>query len=144
MVKKKETSEMESGDLKKLAGKNILLVEDHPMNAQIARKLLEKQKMTVVHEENGRLGVERFENSEEGYFDAVLMDIRMPEMSGLEASKAIRKLKRWDAETVPIIAMTANAYAEDIKKSKAAGMNAHLAKPINPQQLYGELIKYMK
>jgi len=144
LVEKKETSEMESGDLERLAGKNILLVEDHPMNAQIARKLLEKQKMQVIHEENGRLGVERFKSSEEGYFDAVLMDIRMPEMSGLEASRAIRQLKRGDAKTVPIIAMTANAYAEDIKKSKAAGMNAHLAKPINPQQLYGELIKYMK
>ncbi|MDD3164361.1 MAG: response regulator [Oscillospiraceae bacterium] len=119
-----------------LLGKRILLCEDHPLNKQIAVKLLEKQGMLVEHAANGQLGVERFAGTPEGYYDGILMDIRMPVMDGLEATKAIRALPRADSKTIPIIAMTANAFDEDIKVSFAAGMNAHLSKPINPQALY--------
>ncbi|MDD2959772.1 MAG: response regulator [Lachnospiraceae bacterium] len=125
------------------AGKNILLAEDHPLNAQIARKLLEKKKITVIHAENGKAAVELFAASPVGGFDAVLMDIRMPMMSGLEAASAIRSMDRTDAATIPIIAISANAYPRDIQESMKAGMNAHLAKPIKPAELYETLERFM-
>ncbi|MDD3337613.1 MAG: ATP-binding protein [Lachnospiraceae bacterium] len=126
-----------------LAGKNILLAEDHPLNAQIARKLLEKKKINVIHAVNGKVAVELFAASPIGSFDAVLMDIRMPEMSGLEAAGAIRSMDRTDAAIIPIIAISANAYPKDIQESLKAGMNAHLAKPIKPAELYETLEKFM-
>ncbi|MDD3336089.1 MAG: transporter substrate-binding domain-containing protein [Eubacteriales bacterium] len=122
-----------------LTGKRVLLAEDHPLNAKIAIKVLEKKQMIVEHVENGQLAVERFRDAPAGYYDVVLMDIRMPVMDGLEAAKAIRALPREDAKTVPILAMTANAFEEDVKKSLNAGMNAHLSKPIEPQKLYSIL-----
>ena len=122
-----------------LENKRILLAEDHPLNAQIATKLLEKKGMQVEHAENGKQAVELFNQSPVGYYNGILMDIRMPLMDGLEATKAIRLLDRSDSKTIPIIAMTANAFEEDIKTSLAAGMNAHIAKPIDPQILYTEL-----
>ncbi len=85
-----------------------------------------------------------FTESEEGAFDIILMDIRMPNMDGLQATRAIRALNRRDAKTVPIIAMSANAYDEDIQKSLDAGMNTHLAKPIEPQKMYETIEKYIK
>ena len=93
--------------------------------------------------ENGRLGVEEFLSNEPGSIDAILMDVRMPEMDGLQATKAIRALRRPDARSVPIIAMTANAYDEDREKSDAAGMNCHLAKPIDTRVLYDTLERYL-
>lgn len=128
----------------KLLGKRILLCEDHPLNAEIAKKLLKKTGCEVVWRENGEEGVEAFMQSESGYFDAILMDIRMPKMDGLEATKAIRKLDRADATSIPVIAMTANAYEDDMKKSMEAGMNAHLAKPIEPTKLYETLAYYIE
>ncbi len=87
--------------------------------------------------------MELFGKSEEGYYDAILMDIRMPIMDGLSAAANIRHLSNKDAESVPIIAMTANAFDDDIEKSKAAGMNAHLAKPIEPNRLYQILYDFI-
>ena len=130
-------------DLSLLSGKRILLAEDHPLNVQVAVKLLEKRKVWVEVAKNGLLAVSLFDASPAGYFDAILMDIRMPEMDGLQAANAIRALKRPDARTVPIIAMTANAYEEDVKKSAEAGMNAHLSKPIEPQLLYETLHRFV-
>lgn len=127
-----------------LLGKKVLLVEDHPLNAQIARNLLEKKKMIVVYAENGQAAVDKFSASEVGTFDAVLMDIRMPQMNGLDAARTIRGLARPDALRVPIIAMTANAYDEDIREALASGMNEHLTKPIEPEVLYRTLEKYLK
>lgn len=135
-VKQVEQVENENGFL---AGKHILLVEDHPLNTIVARRILEKQKMDVVSAENGQVALKLFEESERGTFDAILMDVRMPVMDGITATQKIRELKRADAKTIPIIAMTANAYDEDKKQTYEAGMNAHLAKPIEPRMLYDTL-----
>ena len=120
-------------------GKRILLVEDHPLNTVVAKRLLEKQKMEVVHAENGQVALEQFIGSEIGEFDAILMDVRMPVMDGITATERIRALEREDAQRIPIIAMTANAFDEDKQHTYEAGMNAHLAKPIEPRMLYDTL-----
>ncbi len=121
----------------------ILLAEDHPINAEIAQKLLEKEHYLVELAKNGRECADMFRRSSPGYYDLVLMDIRMPLMDGMEATQLIRTYDRPDAPTIPIIAMTANAYAEDVENCLAAGMNAHLAKPIRPQELYEMLQRYL-
>lgn len=126
-----------------LKGKKILLCEDHPMNTMLATRLLEKVGCQVECAVNGQEGVNTFEKSEVGYLDAVLMDIRMPVMDGHEATRAIRALNREDAKKVPIIAMTANAFDEDVQASREAGMNEHLTKPIDPRLLYHTLAKCM-
>lgn len=124
-----------------LFGKSILLAEDHPLNATIAEKLLRKVGCSVTWVKNGKECVDVFNVSETWSYDAILMDIRMPVMGGLQACEAVRKLNRFDAKYVPIIAMTANAYDEDVQKSMDAGMNAHLSKPIDPQKLYETLLE---
>ena len=126
-----------------LAGRRILLAEDIEANAEIMMDILEMEEMTTDHAENGKIVLEMFEKSAAGTYDAILMDIRMPEMDGLEAAAAIRALDRPDAKTIPIIALTANAFDEDVQRSLQAGMNAHLSKPVEPDHLYrtlGELI----
>lgn len=127
-----------------LSGKRVLLCEDHPLNTKIAIKLLEAKGMLVEHAENGQIGVELFQQSDEGFYDVVLMDIRMPVMDGLDAARAIRTLSRKDAQTIPIVAMTANAFAEDMKQTKEAGMNVHLSKPIQTELLYSTLSDLLK
>ncbi|MEA4854322.1 MAG: response regulator [Christensenella sp.] len=122
-----------------LAGRRILLCEDHPLNTKITRKLLEKLGVEVVHAENGLQAVQKFEESLRGYYDAILMDIRMPVMDGLEATRKIRALPHPNAKTIPIIAMTANAFEEDVQISINAGMNAHLSKPVEPEKLFDVL-----
>lgn len=122
-----------------LVGKRILLCEDHPLNAKIARRLLEKKGIRVEHAENGEIGLNMFKKSSEGYYNAILMDIRMPVMDGIETTIAIRNLPRADAIKIPIIAMTANAFFDDIEETKKAGMNAHLSKPVQPDILYRTL-----
>lgn len=134
---KGEVHEKES--FRYIHGKNVLLIgRSSTLNTRIAERLLEKQNMHVM-QENGKIGVDLFRASPEGSFDVVLMDIRMPEMSGIEATKKIRALERKDAENIPIIAMSANAYPEDIQKSLKAGMNEHLAKPVDAVVLYKTL-----
>lgn len=127
-----------------IKGKRILLCEDHPLNTQIATRLLEKNGLLVEHAENGQIAVQKMEESDYGYFDAILMDIRMPVMDGLDATRAIRALDRADAKKIPIIAMTANVFDTDVDASKAAGMNAHLAKPIEPKPLLETLQTYIQ
>lgn len=124
-------------------GKRVLLAEDHPMNAEIAKMLLESKGMEVEHAENGVKAVEMFTLSPVGYYDAILMDIRMPVMDGLQATVSIRHLEKESAKTIPIIAMTADAFEDDVTKSKNAGMNAHLTKPFDPNDLYATLYKYI-
>ncbi|NLZ68196.1 MAG: transporter substrate-binding domain-containing protein [Spirochaetales bacterium] len=127
-------------DTKALADKKVLLCEDHPLNVQIMTKILNKVGVTVVKAANGLIGKQQFEESAINEFDAIIMDIRMPVMDGIEAAKAIRCLKREDAKKVPIIAVSANAFAEDVKTSLEAGMNAHIAKPITATVLYKALL----
>lgn len=126
-----------------LRGKRILLCEDHPLNQKVAAYLLETKEAIVETAENGKIGVELFAKNPPFYYDAILMDIRMPVMNGLEATGAIRAFSRKDAKAIPIIAMTANAYEEDAEKSRDAGMNAHLCKPIDPASLYQTLATYL-
>ncbi|MBR0368812.1 MAG: amino acid permease [Clostridia bacterium] len=126
-----------------LTGRRILLAEDMEINAEIMLDILEMEGIEADHAENGKIAVEMFENSAVGTYAAILMDVRMPEMDGLEAAAAIRALDRPDARRIPIIALTANAFDEDVQRSLQAGMNAHLTKPIEPNNLYkalGELI----
>jgi len=93
----------------------------------------------VDHAENGQIALDMFEQHEPGYYAAVLMDMRMPVMDGLEATRRIRALNRPDAQTVPIIALTANAFDEDVQRSMQAGLNAHLSKPVEPEALFRTL-----
>lgn len=127
-----------------LADKRVLLVDDHPLNVEIAKKLLIKKKVSVYCAENGKVAVDKFSSSSVGFFDAILMDIRMPVMDGMQAARQIRSMERADAEKIPIIAMTANAYDEDVKMSREAGMNVHLAKPIEPKKLYHILAEMLR
>lgn len=124
-------------------GKTALICEDHPLNTLVAKKLLESKGFRVLQAINGAEGVRLFTEKSPFPIDVVLMDIRMPVMDGLEAAKRIRALNDDHAQTVPIIAMTANAYEEDIKKSREAGMNAHLCKPIEPETLYQTLHQFL-
>ncbi|MEG2203423.1 MAG: response regulator, partial [Christensenellaceae bacterium] len=124
-------------------GKRVLLVEDHLLNIEIAKKLLNAKHLEVEVAENGLQAIEIFAQKDDGYYNAILMDIRMPVMDGLTAAKSIRQMRKSDAKTIPIIAMTANAFDEDIEKTKAAGMNAHLAKPIEPALLYQTIQRFL-
>ena len=106
--------------------------------------VLAMKEITCDHVENGRIAVDKFIESDTGYYDAILMDIRMPEMDGLEATSVIRDLDRPDAKTIPIIALTANAFDEDVQRSLQAGMNAHLSKPIDNDALFATLENLIK
>lgn len=119
-----------------ITGRRILIVEDLEVNAEIVHDLLDLEDAISEHAENGKVAVDMFEASPEYYYDAVLMDLRMPVMDGLEAAKCIRALPRKDAKTVPILALTANAFPSDIRDTFAAGMNEHLVKPVDPDRLY--------
>lgn len=112
-------------------GRRLLLVEDNELNREIAVALLESTNAEIVTAENGQEAVELFDRSEPAYYDLILMDIQMPVMNGLEATRTIRGLNRVDAGSIPIIAMTANAFAEDVQNSLDAGMNAHISKPMD-------------
>lgn len=124
-----------------LQDKHILLVEDHPVNILVATKLLEKMGAHIIKAENGKVGLDKFLASSPGEIDFIFMDLQMPVMNGLEATKAIRGSEHPQAKTIPIIAMTANAFAEDIHNSLNAGMNAHIAKPITIENINNTLKK---
>ena len=122
-----------------LEGCRVLIAEDMEINAEILMDLLEMEGIDADHAENGQLAVEMFDRNPPDWYDAVLMDVRMPVMDGLEATRAIRALQRADAGTVPIIAMTANAFDDDVQRSLQAGMTAHLSKPVEPERLFETL-----
>jgi CheY-like chemotaxis protein len=134
--KKRRASRKRTADLR---GRRILLAEDVAINAEIMKKVLSMKDIQVEHAENGRLAVEMFAGHEPGRYDAILMDMRMPEMDGLEATRTIRAMDRKDAGRIPIIALTANAFDEDVQRSLQAGLNAHLSKPVEPEILYETL-----
>jgi CheY-like chemotaxis protein len=125
-------------------GKRVLVVEDNSLNMEIEKTLLEMAGCIVEEAKNGREAVDRFEVNPANYYDLILMDIRMPVMDGLEATKLIRTSEKEDARTVPIIATTANAFDEDTKKSMDSGMDGHISKPIEVKHLYEMVNKTIK
>ena len=126
-----------------VSGRKVLLVEDNELNMEIARFILENAGMEVTTAFNGKEAVDAFAASEEGHFDLILMDVMMPVMDGLTATKKIRALNRKDAQSIPIFAMTANAFTDDIRQSRDAGMNEHLAKPLEEAKLMEMIRKYI-
>ena len=134
-----ESENLKESDIK---GLKLLLVEDNGLNAEIAKTLLYDEGAEVTVVGDGKQAVDIFSSNEPGTFDAILMDVMMPVMNGLEATKAIRAMDREDAKTIPIIAMTANAFAEDARKCMAAGMNAHLPKPLQMEKVIATIAKF--
>ena len=124
-------------------GKRILIAEDVSINAEILAAILESKGMETDVAENGRIAVDLFTYHEPGYYMAVFMDMRMPEVDGLEAARLIRNSSHPDASSIPIIALTANAFDEDVQKSHDAGMNEHLSKPVEPDLIFKTLKKYL-
>ena len=127
-----------------LSGRRVLLAEDNELNWEIASELLSERGLELEWAENGQVCLEMFQAQQPGYYDAVLMDLRMPIMTGYQATEAIRGLEREDAKTIPIIAMTADAFAEDVQKCLDYGMNAHVAKPIDVREVARQLLKFMR
>jgi CheY-like chemotaxis protein len=127
-----------------LAGRLVLVAEDMELNAEIMMDLLEMEEIRSERAENGQIAVNMFLGHPAGYYDAILMDVRMPVMDGLTATRTIRALDRPDAKSIPIIAMTANAFDEDVKQCLQAGMNAHLSKPVEPERLYETLARMIR
>ena len=122
-----------------LKGRRILVAEDVQINAEIMLMILGSREIEAELAENGQIALEMFESHPENYYDAVLMDMRMPVMDGLEATRKIRALDREDAKNIPIIALTANAFDEDVQRSLQAGLNAHLSKPVDAEALFSTL-----
>lgn len=127
-----------------LQGKTILLAEDNEINMEIATEFLQMIGLNIIQAWNGLEAVEKFEASKIGSIDVILMDMHMPELDGCEAAKRIRKLKRSDAKTIPILAVTANAFPEDISATTLAGMNGHISKPIDFNLLERKIREYCK
>ena len=143
-VRETSQSHREETETATLEGKRVLIVEDLPENAEIVADLLELEGVETERAENGQVAVEMMEKAAENYYDAILMDLRMPVMDGLEATRRIRALERKDARTVPIIALTANSFESDVRASLSAGMNAHLAKPADAELLYNTLKEHIR
>ena len=125
------------------AGARVLLAEDNAMNMEVARKVLESAGFTVDGVQNGREAVEKFTSAPAGTYQAILMDVQMPEMDGHDATRAIRASTHAEAAAIPIIAMTADAFAENVAEALASGMNDHVSKPIDIPTLYATLAKYI-
>ena len=136
---RKQISKKDAITKVELKGRRILLAEDVQINAEIMTMVLQSREMEVELAVNGKIAVDMFQSHESGYYDAILMDMRMPEMDGLEATRTIRAMDRPDADSIPIIALTANAFDEDVQRSLQAGLNAHLSKPVQPETLYETL-----
>ena len=136
----KETTPADNG----IEGAHVLIAEDMDINAEILSDLLEMEGVTSERAENGQIAVDMFRDAPKDHFAAILMDVRMPVMDGLSATRAIRDLDRPDAKSIPIIAMTANAFDDDVQRSLQAGMTAHLSKPVEPERLYETLAKLLK
>ena len=130
--------------LQSLNGMRVLLAEDNELNMEIAQFFLENAGAVVTPVWNGQEALETFQESDDDTYDAILMDIMMPVLDGYQATQAIRSLPRPDAKKIPILAMTANAFAEDRKRAMQVGMNEHMAKPIQAEVLVDTLMKYKK
>lgn len=143
LAEEKDSASDPETSMDNLQDAHILLVEDNDINIYVATLILEKAGCIVETAKDGKEGVTRFASSPAGYYDAILMDVRMPVMNGLDATRAIRALQRADASTVPIIAMTADAFDEERKKTLESGMDYHLSKPIDPKVLYQILADHL-
>ena len=142
---KEDTEESQKNENKqRFTGKRILLAEDNDLNWEIAEDILSEAGFELERAENGQICVEKFQQSDICYFDVILMDIRMPVMSGYDAAKTIRAMKERADVNLPIIAMTADAFSEDIQHSLECGMNEHISKPIDVDRLIQILRKYLK
>ena len=139
--KGQEEKDDKSGDLQ---GMHLLVVEDNDLNREITQCVLEEAGAEVETAADGKQAVEIFSSARESYYDVILMDIMMPVMDGIEATRTIRSLARKDAQNIPIIAVTANAFTEDRKKTEEAGMNGHISKPIDEKKLLGVVANYKK
>ena len=138
-----ESQDQAQRQMASLEGRRILLAEDNEINMEITTEILQMNGVLVTQAWNGREAVEAFERSVPGEFDAILMDMQMPEMDGCEAARRIRRLPREDAAKIPILAVTANAFAEDIAATTKAGMNAHISKPIDFSVLCDTLSSFL-
>ncbi|GFI22172.1 signal transduction histidine-protein kinase BarA [Lachnospiraceae bacterium] len=127
-----------------LAGMKILVVEDNELNLEIVTEVLKERGLLVTTAENGQIAVELFQNSPPGTFDIILMDMHMPVMDGVEATKKIRLMAHVDAQTIPILALTANDFEEDIRQTREAGMNDHLTKPFDMEKIFSALATYVR
>ena len=143
-MEKREAEKKAKKSVCSIAGLNILLVEDNELNMEIVEFITQNAGAVVTKAWNGREALEIFEKSAEGCFDAILMDIMMPGMDGYEATRTIRLSEKVDAADIPIIALTANAFAEDAKAAHDAGMNAHLSKPLDFNKLKNILARIKK
>lgn len=139
-----ESTEISQPNFPKLSGKRVLLAEDNMLNCEIATELLSVTGVEIESAENGKEALDKFLASPTGYYDLILMDIQMPVMDGYEATRRIRASSHADAKSIPIIAMTANAFIEDVEKALASGMNGHLAKPIDIDVIYQTLADILK
>ena len=139
----RDRTRIQGDSLQILSGKHILLCEDHPLNQEIAKSLLAEKGMLVDIAENGETGVKHFSHSAVFFYDAILMDIRMPVMDGREAARRIRALSRPDAAGIPIIAMTADAFDESLQEAMKAGMDGYVIKPVEPEKLYSVLADFL-
>ena len=145
-AKAEEVSQIDEIEMREydLSGVHILLADDNTLNCEIAVELLESANAVVDTVENGKEAVEKFLHSKPGTYQLILMDVQMPVMSGYEATAQIRHAKHEQARTIPILAMTANAFTEDVSASLSAGMNAHIAKPIDTSILFKTIEAYTK
>ena len=144
VLKKKKIASVKNHNKANLEGRHLILAEDIEVNAQIMMKILFMRKIEVDHAVNGREALDLYMDKPEGYYDAILMDMRMPEMDGLTATRNIRASGRSDSATIPVIALTANAFDEDVQQSLQAGLNAHLSKPVEPAVLFDTLENLIK
>ena len=131
------------GECRLASGKRVLLVDDVAVNRFIVKEQLSDCGLAIDEAENGEEAVELFSQSSEGHYDVILMDVQMPRMNGYEATAVIRGMARADAAGIPIVAMTASAFREDIERALSSGMNAHLAKPLEKQKLMQVLSNYL-
>lgn len=145
LANNEKTAKLETAELRETSyeGKRVLLVEDNELNREIACELLSFINVEVEQAEDGKIAVEKIEQNPPHYYDLVLMDIQMPVMNGYEAARHIRSLEREDTDDLPIIAMTANAFADDIKEALDSGMNDHLAKPVEVSKLLEMMEKWL-
>lgn len=146
MEREKKLSNKKSNSVEsapdKLSGLKVLVVEDNLLNLEIVTEVLRERGLIVTAAENGQIAVKLFQDNPPGTFDVILMDMHMPIMGGLEATKTIRTMERTDAQTIPILALTANDFEEDIRQTREAGMNDHLTKPFDMEKILEAIVTY--